>query len=116
MPKQQPWKPTEGERVRVVGMPGYDNEYGTVIGRTGAGLCRVHMDRDGAVVGAESWNVRQLGALEVLAAEAPQNATPVQMALLDIRRKAQGAGGHSARAYYDAAAILERALKAQGLK
>lgn len=110
------WTPEKGERIKVVGISPYDGTYGTVVDFTGSGLCRVLMDRDGLVIGAAGWNIRQLHELEALASEAPSQMSPMRTALRDIRAKAQTKGGAAGQAYYDAAALVERAMKAQGIK
>ena len=110
------WEPEKGERLKVVGLPGYNEELGTMVGRTGAGLFRVQMDRDGAVVGADGWNIRQLSELEQLAAEAPKKLSHLGLALRDIRALAQSSTGEVAKAYYRAAELVASAMKAQGLK
>jgi len=114
MARGKQWKPKDGERVKVVGMTGYDNTVGTVVGRTGAGLWRVQMDLDGVVLGADHWNVRQMNELEMLAAEAPVNSTPLGSALADMRREAQTSRGAVSNTWYEAAALLDEAMKRGG--
>jgi hypothetical protein len=116
MARAEQWKPKEGERVKVVGMPRYEGKYGTMIGKTGAGLYRVKMDQDGVTVGAETWNVRQLSELEMLAAEAPGDTSPLSLCLLDMRHRSESSRGVASTTWKEAAAMLQKAMKAQKVK
>ena len=93
----------EGDRVRVVGMPGYEDKIGTVIGFTGSGLSRIRLDRTGVVVGADKWQMRALTGDEAVAAE---NLPPVQAIVQEMRQKG----------WQDAANLLARRAKDFGLR
>lgn len=100
----------EGDRVRVVGMPGYENKIGTVIGLTGSGLHRVQLDRSQVVVGADTWQVRVLSLAESVAAE---NLPPVEVILREMRRMAQEKGSQD---WSDAANFVAQKAKDYGLQ
>lgn len=93
----------EGDRVRVVGMPGYEGKIGTVIGSTGSGLSRIRLDQTGVVVGAAGWQTRVLTGAEAVEAE---NLPPVQAIVQEMRQKG----------WQEAASFLAQKAKEYGLR
>lgn len=107
------WEPTTGDNVKIVGLHGYDGQYGKIIDRAGSGLFRVELRKTGIVVGAARQQLRKMDDLEVLAQEAPSvnDDSACGRLLVEMQRRADTNGGITGATWREAAEKLKHALQ-----
>lgn len=104
------WVPGKGDKVRIVGVHGFDNEKGEVVGLTGSGLLRVSLFSRSMIVGAAANQVRQLSDEEL------KDATPVLRApfsglVADFQKRARSSKGAAKAAWEEAIGVVTAAAK-----
>jgi hypothetical protein len=104
------WVPSKGDKVRIVGVHGFDNEKGEIVDLTGSGLLRVSLFSRSLIVGAAANQVRQLSDEEAKSVEA---ALPEPFAGLveAFAKKARSSKGGTKSAWEQAAELVAAAAK-----